>query len=232
MGLETGTVPASDVDNPKKNIPRAILIGTSVAAFIYIIGTITIMGVIPRAQLLISKAPYSDLAAHLFGGSWSIPFAVLATVSCIGTLNGWTMVVSRIASGAASDGLFPKFLKKETKSGAPLWGTIISSVCMIPIIALTLSEHLIEQFQFIIELATNVILFIYLACVFSYIIINKKNKTLSIFRIILSIIGLGFCIWTLCVSDMATHLCSLVVFLSGIPFFLWQRKTNMYKKRM
>jgi len=69
IGFESATVPAGNVINPKRNIPRATIIGTLIAAAIYIISTISIMGVVPMADLAKSSAPYAQ-AAHIIFGQW------------------------------------------------------------------------------------------------------------------------------------------------------------------
>jgi basic amino acid/polyamine antiporter, APA family len=52
IGLESATVPADDVINPQKNIPRATMFGTLLAAIVYILSTIAIMGLIPNSDLV------------------------------------------------------------------------------------------------------------------------------------------------------------------------------------
>lgn len=224
IGLETGTVPGTDVENPKKNIPRGILIGTLIAAFVYIIGTVAIMGVVPRAELLQSKAPYADLATLLFGGYWGIPVAIVAAICCIGALNGWTMVVGRIAFGAANDGLFPAIFKGTTKDGAPFWGIIISSLCSIPFVALSMSECLLKQFNFIIDFSLTLVLVIYLACIAAYFTILKRDQKLTVKAMFVGGISLVFSLWTLWGASPVMLMWSFVILLAGVPVLLWQKR--------
>ena len=49
---ESATVPAGDVRNPEWTIPRSTVIGISIAATLYVLGTIVVMGVLPREQLV------------------------------------------------------------------------------------------------------------------------------------------------------------------------------------
>ena len=57
IGLESATVPAEDVADPKRTIPRSTIIGTLVTALVYILGTVAVMGVIPAGVLAGSNAP-------------------------------------------------------------------------------------------------------------------------------------------------------------------------------
>lgn len=226
IGLETGTVPGSEVENPQKTIPFAILAGTCLAAVIYILGTVAIMGVVPKQTLLDSKAPYADLASALFGGSWAIPIGILASIACIGALNGWIMVVSRIAQNAAETNLFPAFLKKTNAANAPLWGTVVSTLCTIPIMALSLSDNLIHQFNFIMDFSVCLVLLIYFACVISFIITNKKKNSLSLMNKILGLCGVLFCIWTFTQAAGIMLLACTGIILLGCPVWVWVKSNN------
>ena len=70
IGLESSTVPADDVKDPERTIPRSTIIGTVVAAVIYILGAAAVMGAIPSGELANSTAPFTDAAKQIFGG-WS-----------------------------------------------------------------------------------------------------------------------------------------------------------------
>ena len=59
LGLESATVPAGDVRDPERTIPRSTILGISIAATLYVLGTIVVMGLIPRQELVKSVAPFS-----------------------------------------------------------------------------------------------------------------------------------------------------------------------------
>ncbi len=74
LGLESATIPAEDVENPGKTIPRATIMGTLLAAFIYIGTMIVILGMLAPAELASSHAP--------FGGCCSQHFWILGDPLC------------------------------------------------------------------------------------------------------------------------------------------------------
>src|SRR5204862_5221283 len=69
LGLESATVPAGDVQDPERTIPRSTMLGILIAVLLYVLGTTVVMGVVPRAELVASGAPFAD-AAKLMWGSW------------------------------------------------------------------------------------------------------------------------------------------------------------------
>ena len=67
VGLESATVPADDVIDPQRTIPRATILGTIIAATVYILSTVAVMGVLPMSQLAKSVSPYADAARIMLG---------------------------------------------------------------------------------------------------------------------------------------------------------------------
>ena len=74
LGLEVATVPAADVHDPKRTIPRATILGTLVAVVVYIACTFAVMGIIAPSELSLSTAPFADAAGSVWGtpGRWII----------------------------------------------------------------------------------------------------------------------------------------------------------------
>ena len=224
MGFETGTVPCEEVENPKVNIPKATVIGTLIAAGIYMLGTVAIFGHVPYQVLQYSKAPYADLAASVFGGNWQTFIALAGALCALGALNGWMLIGGRIAYGAALDGMFPKIFKKTDKHGAPANAIIISSLCTIPFLMLSLSDNLVNQFNFVVDISVSLIVIVYLACVLAYLVFIKNSKGASIYQLTLGIVSLIFCGWILASISLQMTLYSLLAFALGIPMYLKMRK--------
>ena len=107
LGLESATVPAGDVTDPKRTIPRSTMLGITIATLLYVLGTTAVMGLVPREQLVHSVAPFSDAARVLWGpwGATTISLAVI--LSALGALNGWTLLMGQVPMAAARDNLFP-----------------------------------------------------------------------------------------------------------------------------
>lgn len=226
VGLETGTVPAGQVHNAKKTVPRATILGTVIAAVVYLLGAIVIMGALSPEALLNSKAPYAEAAHQIFGGSWSVPVAIAAVISCLGTLNGWTLIVGRIPYGAAQDGLFPKLFLRTTSQGTPHWGVLISAFCSLPLLALSLQNTLMEQFHFIVDVAVTLILLIYAVSVLAYIKICLRDGQFKGWKVFLGVSSLLFSGWALWAVSLKMLLLSLSILIFGIPMRLWMTRRN------
>ena len=69
IGLESATTNSGVVENPRQTIPRAVLFGTIVVVFLYILNCIGVMSLVPQDVLIKSHAPYVEAAQKIFGKS-------------------------------------------------------------------------------------------------------------------------------------------------------------------
>ena len=226
VGLETGTVPGDQVHNPSKIIPRAILTGTFIAMTVYILGTIATIGIIPSEILMHSKAPYADIASHIFGGNWGIPISIITIISMVGALHGWIFVVGQIPLSAVKDKLFPKIFGRLNRFDSPHISILISSLCTLSLIFISHNENLGKQFQSIIEISLTLIFVIYFLCVLSFIKLTRVERPLTFNETILSIASIIFIFWAIWAASFEMVLLSLGGFASGIPVYLWVRSEN------
>ena len=120
LGLESATVPAGDVKDPERTIPRSTILGISIAMLLYVLGTIAVMGIVPREQLVKSVAPFSDAAQILWGPWGATAISIAVILSSIGALNGWTLLMGQVPMAAARDGLFPSLFSRLSEQGVPV----------------------------------------------------------------------------------------------------------------
>jgi basic amino acid/polyamine antiporter, APA family len=157
IGLESATVPAEEVADPVRTVPRATVIGTVVTTLVYILATVAVMGVIPAGTLQDSASPFAAAAAAIFGGTgyWDDAVALVALVSTFGALNGWILLQGRVPLAAGRDGLFPKrFAQVSGRTGTPVFGLVVSSVLVTGLMLMNYTKSLVDQFTFILLLAT------------------------------------------------------------------------------
>lgn len=215
VGLETATVTSGEVKHSVKTVPLATLLGTTLALIVYISGSLVMLALLGPQFLSQSAAPYADLAGHLFGGNWTLLIAICALVCCLGSFNGWTMVVGRIAQGAANEGLFPKIFAQVNQKRTPTFSILISATCTLFILFLSFGDGLIDQFNAIIDISVTLILLVYAACLLSFFKIFRNQLTL-LHSLLLSGAALfvGFSLWTAGIKMVAFSLLLLVL---GVP---------------
>jgi APA family basic amino acid/polyamine antiporter len=226
LGIECATIPAGNIENPEKTIPRATMLGTIIVTILYILGTVVLFGILPLDILQNSPAPFAE-AAKIIGGDYGGYFvAVGVLISGIGVLNGWILITGQISMATAKDDLFPDFFKKENKNGAPVNGFIIGGVLSSIVMLMNYSEGLVEQFEFIVQLTVLVILMPYLFTAASYalIVIEKKLHTKSwIKTFVLSTLGFTYSLWAIYGSGSETVFYGFLLMLIGIPVYIYMK---------
>ena len=107
LGMESAAQNSGAVENPKRNVPLACMFGTLGAAFIYILSTTVIQGIVPNADLENSTGPFALAYARMFSPAVGSIIMALAVMACVGSLLGWQFTLAQTAKSAADEGMFP-----------------------------------------------------------------------------------------------------------------------------
>lgn len=86
IGVESASVAAGVVKNPKRNVPIATIGGVLIAAVCYVLSTTAIMGMIPNAALRVSASPFGDAARMALGDTAGAIVSFCAAAGCLGSL--------------------------------------------------------------------------------------------------------------------------------------------------
>ena len=82
LGLESACANSESVDNPEKNVPKAVLGATIGVAVIYILSTNVAAGIVDNAELVKSTAPFGLVFATMFNGTVGQIVMGLMILSC------------------------------------------------------------------------------------------------------------------------------------------------------
>jgi amino acid transporter len=93
-GFENMGVPAGEFRNPRKELPRALLVGTLAIAAIYVLAQLGAMSALP--DLSKTATPIADAAAALVGPLGAIIVTLGALLSMAGTNSGTVLEGSRM----------------------------------------------------------------------------------------------------------------------------------------
>jgi APA family basic amino acid/polyamine antiporter len=229
LGLESATIPADSVKDASRTIPRATIIGTLVAAAIYILATVGVMGILPAGELAQSTAPFADAGRSVWGSWAGSLIAIGAAISAFGALNGWILLQGQLPMAAARDGLFPQIFGKMSRRGTPVAGLVISSILITVLMALNYTASLVEQFTFIILLATlsTLVPYVFSAIAELVIFVREREK----FRgeklagaTVIAVLALIYSVWAIAGSGRDTVFWGFLLLLAGLPFYWWQAR--------
>ena len=228
LGLESATIPADNIKNPSKTIPRATMLGTIIAAIVYVVGTVAVMGVLPRQTLADSTAPFSDAATIMWGTWASYVVAAGAVVAAFGALNGWILLQGQLPMAAARDGVFPAAFGRLSSRGTPALGIVISSALASVLIVMNFTRGLVGAFTFILLLSTLTVLFPYVLCSLAEILLaagerRSKQRKLSLAASIVPSLAFLYALWAIGGSGRDTVYWGFLLLLAGIPFYVFEK---------
>jgi APA family basic amino acid/polyamine antiporter len=230
LGLESATVPAGDVRDPERTIPRSTILGISTAATLYVLGTVVVMGVVPRDQLIRSVAPFSDAAEIMWGPIGAFAIALAVIVSSIGALNGWTLLMGQVPMAAAQDRLFPQVFSRLSARGVPAIGIVISATLSTALVLVQAagSEGMRAVYATLVGLSTMTAVVPYAFCALAAGLIGAharaKGKGKGRGIGVVEVIGFVFALFTLYGCGPEPVLYGLMLLMLGIPVYVWQRR--------
>ena len=228
LGIETASVAAGRVRNPKRNVARATMLGTIACAVVYILGTITVFGTVSNATLQKSSAPFTDSANAMFGGHWAGNIvAITAIISGIGALVGWTLIVAEMPQAAARDRLFPARFAVENRHGVPAFGIVISTILasILTIISYTQFDTVFTTIV-LLSVVTAVIPYLFSATAQLYWLLIR-GRAVHWAHLVrdagVAVIALAFSFWCLSGSGyQAVYYGTFCLFL-GLPVYVWMK---------
>jgi basic amino acid/polyamine antiporter, APA family len=227
LGLESATVPAGDVKDPERTIPRSTILGIVTATLLYVLGTIAVMGIVPREQLVKSVAPFSDAAQIIWGPWGATAISIAVILSSIGALNGWTLLMGQVPMAAARDGLFPSIFSRMSQQGVPAIGIMLSATLatILVIIQAAGTSGFQSFYSLVVGLSTMAAVIPYAFCAMATGLIAAHGASAMAPRLpIIEIIAFIFAVFTLYGCGAEAVLYGVMLLVLGIPVYVWQRR--------
>ncbi len=157
VGFEGAAVPAGEAQNPRSDIPRALVSSVIGITVLYVLIQIVVISVIP--EIATSKTPLADVALVLMGSAGAAVMAAGAIFSVGGNCSSIMFAVPRMVYAISRQHLLPRWFGAIHQR----YGTPANATLFIGGLALYLS--LSGSFIWLAAMSTVVRLLAYAACV-------------------------------------------------------------------
>ncbi|ELT6289188.1 cadaverine/lysine antiporter [Vibrio cholerae] len=223
VGVESAAVSSGMVENPKRTVPLATMLGTGLAGLIYVLSTQMISGMFPASEVAASGAPFALATTALFG-SWTAPFvSAFTALACFTSLGSWMMLVGEAGKRAATDGNFPKVFGETDRNGVPKKGLLIASSMMtlLMLVLMFFSSETAHASDLFNQLTTDAVLLTMLPYFYSSINLIRFEgmTTRNTFVMLFSGIASLFCMVALAGAEGSTLTATFIMSLIILMFY-------------
>ena len=228
VGLEAATIPAGNVINPEKTIPRALILAVLAVVVIYFLSSFAVMTIVDGATLAQSEAPFADAAVVIWGEWAAYAIALGAVFSTLGALNCNILLGGQMPMAAANKGAFPKAFAKLNNSGTPAFALIAGGILGGGLMVLNYTKGFVEAFIFMILLSTLATLLAYAGSSLADLKFSLMDKTLStgivIKNVVVALLALGFTIFLARGAGADVLFYGGLMLVAGIPVYLFSTR--------
>lgn len=216
---------AGEIENPQKNLPKALIVGVVAITLIYILTSAVFFYLVPVAAVTNDETFAAQAGEALFGRIGGIVFAAIVIVSVLGTLVAYLMVSPRVYYAMAKDKLFFKgFGEPHPRFNTPHRATLVQIALASLLILAGNFEQILSYFFFVVVL--------FIALVVAGIFKIHKRGFDGYKTICYPVTPLFFLVITalvlllIAMRNPVQSLAGAAVVLLGVPVYYWLFKTN------
>ncbi len=194
-GLELAPSMGGETADPTRNLPRSVYISAPLIAGLYILGTASVLYLVPAGEVNVVSGFLQAIAAGAGGVAWLIPLAAaMYVVGNLGNVGAWLVGPARVALMIGLDRYFPPAFGRIH----PTWKTpyvailIHASLATVFLLLASLGQGSTVERVYLILLSTMVLVYFipFLYLFLAYIVLRPGR--LGIRRLLVG--AAGFCL--------------------------------------
>lgn len=226
-GWNNVSMVASEVRNPRRSLPIALIGGTMCVIAIYLLANAAYFYVLPATEVAASKRVAADMMLRILGPGGASAVSLAAMISIFAALNGSILSGSRVPFAMARDGyFFSKVGQVNAKHHTPAISILALSVWAA---LLVLSGRYKQLFTYVIFASW----IFYGMTTAALIVLRRKRPDLARpYRTwgypvvpVLFVLVAGCLVLSTLLDSPRESLLGLAIIVAGLPFYFhWQRK--------
>jgi basic amino acid/polyamine antiporter, APA family len=134
-GWQTANFLAAEMREPRKNLPRALVLGTLGVIALYVAVTFACVAVLGPKGLARTSTPASDVMQRVLGSQGAAFLAVGITISTLGFLSQSVLTYPRVFFAMAADRVFPRGVARvNARTQVPVVAILLASLLTVTVI--------------------------------------------------------------------------------------------------
>lgn len=192
LGFEVVSTFSDDMQNPKKEIPKAVIVGGILIAVFYLLASFGIGVAIPLEEISTDSGLLDSYNILLTTAGFSAAAIKAITVvvggmfiyTLVANISSWNFGVNSVIACAAEDGTFPKSWAKRNKNGVPyvvsIWTGIVGAIIAITgIVVAQFVPELSNLFWTFFSLSLVTLLLSYLPMFMAFLKLHKQGPAVK-----------------------------------------------------
>lgn len=144
---------SGEIENPQKNLPKALAFGVVAITLIYILTSAVFIYLVPISSVTSDETFAAQAGEALFGRTGGIVFSSIVIISVLGTLVAYLMAAPRVYYAMALDGLFFQSFGEPHKKFNTPHRAILVQMSLASLLILSGSfEQILSYFLFVVVL--------------------------------------------------------------------------------
>lgn len=153
-GWNASTYLAGDIENPKRNVPRSLFLGTLFVLVVYVLLNYIFLYTVPIPELR-GKLEIGYLSAgKIFGGTGSKIMGSMIAFLLVSSISSMIFAGPRVTQVMGEDLPLLKKLAFRNKRGAPVFAVILQSSITILLILTSTFQAVVQSITFILNFFT------------------------------------------------------------------------------
>ena len=227
-GWQTATFVAGEIKEPRRNLPRGLILGVTGVVLLYLAANVVYISVLGTQGLAASAAPASDVMRSALGNFGARAIAAGIAISTAGFLSQSMLTAPRVYFAMAQDGLFFKSVGTvHPRTRAPIVAIALQGLFAIIIALRGTYERILDY-----VVSVDVIFFGLTAC--CIFVFRKREPIQGITRVpghpLITIIFIVVC-WLVVINTVYRNpqntLIGIAIMIAGVPAYLfWRCRTR------
>lgn len=214
---------AGEIRNPERNLPRAMILGTSVVTLVYVAVSGIFLYAVPLERVTSDQIFVSLMGEVLFGQVGGKLLSLVVIVSVLSSLAAFMFAAPRVYFAMAKDGVFfPQIGMIQSRLGTPVYAIVLQAALACILTLLGTFTQVIAYFVF------STLLFLGLAVLSVFLQQKKRPFELSFgypFTPAVFLSLLMALIVLLGVNKPLQSFLGVLVVSMGIPVYRWFRSS-------
>lgn len=227
-GWQTATFVASEIKEPRRNLPRGLILGVAGVVVLYLAANVVYITVLGTDGLAASAAPASDVMRTALGDFGARAIAAGIAISTVGFLSQSMLTAPRVYFAMAQDGLFFKSVGTvHPQTRAPIVAIALQGLLAIAIAFLGTYERILNY-----VVSVDVIFFGLTACCIFVFRKRLRNEEPGVVKVpghpVTTLVFIAIC-WVVAINTVyrfpGNTLIGIAIMLAGLPaYWFWRAR--------